>query len=95
MHYKEERDGKKRNFEKEGKKKTLAASFSFTKYTWSSSRCIQSLKTQAPLQAENSVTEFFVREKETWKNKATDKQYVADSLLHSTICHTQPLHQIS
>ena len=30
-----------------------------------------------------SLTEIFVREKEKWTNKGTDKQYVADSLLHT------------
>ena len=38
---------------------------------------------------EKSLTEIFVREKEKWINKGTDKQYVADSLLHSTTCHYQ------
>ena len=28
--------------------------------------------------SENSVTEFFAREKEKWINKGTDKQYVAN-----------------
>ena len=46
-------------------------------------------------EAEKSVTENFVREKEKWTNKGTDKQYVADSLLHSTTCHYQALYQIS
>ena len=45
--------------------------------------------------AEKSVTENFVREKEKWTNKGTDKQYVADSLLHSTTCHYQALYKIS
>ena len=44
---------------------------------------------------EKSLTEKFVREKEKWANKGTDKQYVADSLLHSTTCHYQALYQIS
>ena len=44
---------------------------------------------------EKSLTEIFVREKEKWTNKGTDKQYVADSLLHSTTCHYQALYQIS
>ena len=35
-----------------------------------------------------SLTENFVREKEKWTNKGTDKPYVADSLIHSTTCHT-------
>ena len=43
--------------------------------------------------AEKSVTENFVREKEKWTNKGTDKQYVSDSLLHSTTCHYQALYQ--
>ena len=38
---------------------------------------------------EKSLTENFIREKEKWTNKGTDKQYVADSLLHSTTCHYQ------
>ena len=48
---------------------------------WLSSCCIQNLKTLAQIhvEAEKSVTENFVREKEKWKNKGTDKQYVADS----------------
>ena len=46
--------------------------------------CIQNLQTLAQIEAEKSVTENFVREKEKWTNKGTDKQYVADSLLHST-----------
>ena len=45
--------------------------------------------------AEKSVKEFFVREKEKWTNKGTDKQYVADSLIHSTTVHYQALYQIS
>ena len=42
-----------------------------------------------------SLTENFIREKEKWTNKGTDKQCVADSLLHSTTCHYQALYQIS
>ena len=34
------------------------------------------------------MTDFFVGEKEKWTNKGTDKQYVADSLLHSTTCQS-------
>ena len=62
---------------------------------WLSSCCIQNLKTLAQIEAEKSVTENFVREKEKWTNKGTDRQYVADSLLHSTTCHYQALYQIS
>ena len=47
-----------------------------------------SLKTQAPIEAEKSVTEIFVGEKKKWKNKGPDKQYVADSLW---LCHTVQL----
>ena len=42
-----------------------------------------------------SVTEIFVGEIEKWTNNETDKQYVDFSLLHSTICHTHRLYQIS
>ena len=37
------------------------------------------------------MMEKFIGKKEKWINKGTDKQYVADSLLHSTTCHTQCL----
>ena len=84
MHYKGVRDGKKRNSEKEGKINISTFIFFYT-----TSRCIQSSKTQAPLKAEKSVTEIFVGKKKKWTNKGTDKQHVADSLLHSTACHTQ------
>ena len=38
---------------------------------------IHNLKTLVQLEAEQSVTENFVREKEKWTNKGTDKQHVA------------------
>ena len=38
-------------------------------------------------EAEKFVIENFVREKEKWTNKETDKPYVADSLIHSTTVH--------
>ena len=56
-------------------------------------QCIQNLKTLAQIGAEKYVTYFFLREKEKWTNKGTDKQYVA--LLHNTTCHYQALYQIS
>ena len=40
----------------------------------------QNLKILSQTEAEKSLTENFVREKEKWTNKGTDKQYVADSL---------------
>ena len=52
-----------------------------------SSSCIQNLKTLTQIEAEKSVTENFVREKEKVTNKGTDKQYMADSLIQSTTCH--------
>ena len=48
-------------------------------YIWLSSSCIQNLKTLSEIEAEKFPTESFVREKEKWKNKGTDKPYVADS----------------
>ena len=62
---------------------------------WLSSCCIQNFKTLAQIEAEKSVTENFVREKEKWTNKGTDKRYVADSFLHSTTCHYLALYQNS
>ena len=37
---------------------------------------------------EKSLTENFVREKEKWTNKGTDKPLVADFLIYSTNCYT-------
>ena len=34
------------------------------------------------------MMENFIGKKEKWTNKGTDRQYVADSLLYSTSCHT-------
>ena len=44
-----------------------------------SSSCIQNLKILSEIEAEKSVIENFVREKEKWTNKGTDKPYVDDS----------------
>ena len=44
-------------------------------------------------EAEKSVIENFVREKEKWTNKGTDKQNMADSLIYSTTVHYQALYQ--
>ena len=41
------------------------------------------------------MMEKFIGKKEKWINKGTDKQYVADSLLHNTTCNTQSLYNIS
>ena len=46
---------------------------------------MQNLKIISQTGAEKSVTEYFVREKEKWTNKGTDKPCVpVDSLTHST-----------
>ena len=81
--------------EKEGKKLISASWFSFPQYTWPLSRCIKNLKTLALIEAEKSVTEIFIGEKEKWINKGNDKQEAADSLLHNTTSYTQHLYQIS
>ena len=47
------------------------------------------LKKLAQMGAGKSVPEYFVREKEKWTYKGTDKQYVNDSVKHSTTCHYQ------
>ena len=57
-----------------------------------SSSCIQNFKTLSKKEAEKSVIENFVREKEKWTNKGTDMQYVADFLIHSTTVHYQALY---
>ena len=40
------------------------------------------------------MMKHFIGKKEKWTNKGTDKQYVADYLLHNTTCYTQPLYPI-
>ena len=60
-----------------------------------SSLCIQNLKTMSKKEAEKSVIENFVREKEKWTNEGTDKQYVTDSFIHSKTVHYKALYQIS
>ena len=76
-------------------KQVLAIWFSLTQYTWTLSRCIQTLKKLAYIGAERSVTEISIIEKEKWINKGTDKRDMADSFLHNTTYHTQCLYQIS
>ena len=83
--------------QKNGKRRQIliSASIFFQQYTWPLSRCIQNLKTLALIEAEKSVTEIFIGEKEKWTNKGNDKQEEADSLLHNTTSYTQHLYQIS
>ena len=93
MYYAEVRDGKKKTGKR--RRKCISASwFSFPHYTWPLSRCIQNLKTLALIEAEKSVTEIFIGEKEKWTNKENDKQEEADSLLHNTTSYTQHLYKI-
>ena len=76
--------GKKRKFEKESKNEMSIMNFFYTIYlAILRIRCIQNLKTMALIGAEKYATEMFDGEKEKWTNE-TDKQYLADSLLHST-----------
>ena len=57
---------------------------------------IQHLLKLAQMGAGKSVTEFFCqRKRKKWTSKVTDKQYVADSFLHSATYHYQTLNQIS
>ena len=48
----------------------------------------------ALIEAQKSVTENLIREKEKWTNKGNGKQQEAESLLHNTTSHTQHLYQI-
>ena len=59
--------------------KSQHLSFVFDITFWLSSLCIQNLKTLSEIEAEKFLTENFVREKEKWTNKGTDKPYVTDS----------------
>ena len=46
-------------------------------------------------EADKSVTENLIGEKEKWTNKGNGKHQEADSLLHNTTSHTQHLYQVS
>ena len=52
--------------------------FCCQKYIWLCSLCIQNLKTLAQIEAEKSVTENFVREKEKWTNKISNMLLILD-----------------
>ena len=56
---------------------------------------IRNLKTLALIEAEKSVTENLIGEKEKWINKGNGKHQEADSLLHNATSHIQHLYQIS
>ena len=85
---------KKEKIEKEGKNKSLHLGFVIS-YAFGCPYLVYKIYRLAQIEAEKSVTENFVRDKEKWTNKGTDKQYVADSFIHSTTCHYQALYQIS
>ena len=61
----------------------------FSQHTWPLSRCIANLKTLAHIEAEKSVTEILIGEKENGTNNGYDKQEEADSLLRNSTSHTQ------
>ena len=63
MYYIGVRDEKKKKWKKAAKKKITASWFSFPKYTWPLSRCIQNLKTLAVIGAESSVTRVLLERK--------------------------------
>ena len=76
MYYIRVNEEKMKNWKKKAKW-GLASEFPFTQYTLPSWRCTQNFKTLAPIEAEKSVTEIFIGEKEKRTNEGTDKQYVA------------------
>ena len=49
---------------------------------------VQNFKILGQVVAEKYLTKNIFGKKEKWTNKGTDKPYVADSLIHSTTCHT-------
>ena len=64
---------------------------------------VPNFKILGPVVPEKSLTKISIfitgseriGKKEKWRNKGTDKQYVADSLLHDTTYHTRCLYEIS
>ena len=79
---------KKEKIEKEGKNESQDLYFVFSNAFGCPHVVYKILKPLAQIEAEKSVTENFVREKEKQTNKGTDKPYVADSFIHFTTCHT-------
>ena len=96
MYYIGMRDGKKEKWKKMVKINLSILVFCPTIYlAWPLSMCIRNLKTLALIEAEKSVIENLIGEKEKWTNKGNGKHPEADSLLHNATSHTQHLYQIS
>ena len=64
----------KRKNGKRRQKSISESSFSFPQYTWPLSKCTHNLKTLDLIEAEKSVTEIFIGEKEKWTNKGNNKR---------------------
>ena len=94
MYYIGVRDGKKEKWKENVKINLSILVFHPTIYL-ATLKVYKNLKTLALIEAEKSVTENLIREKEKWTNKGNGKQQEADSLLHDTTSHTQHLYQIS
>ena len=94
MYYIRKKEGKNEKLKKEGKMR-ISILISIYKRHFDFLKVYTNLKTLAPIGAEKSVTEISIGEREKWRNKETDKQYVAVLLLHNATHHYQALYQIS
>ena len=80
--------------EKDGKNKSQHLGF-LSHNILGHSQDIKEIWRLALIDAEKSVTENLIDEKEKWTNEETSKHQEADSLLHNATRHIQHLHQIS
>ena len=87
-------EGKIENLKKEGKMRISTLIFIYTIHL-AYLKVYTKFETLAPIGAEITATEIFIGEKEKWRNKGTDTQYVAVLLLHNTTNHYQAACQIS
>ena len=82
MYYIGARDGKREKWKKMVKIKLSILNFCPTIYL-ALSMCVRNLKTLALIEAEKSVTENLIGEKQKWTNKENGKHQEADSLLYN------------
>ena len=93
MHYIQVKDAQKVKWKKKAKLKKDILIFLYTIYLATLQVHTQFEDPGSNRSREISNKMFCWKEKST--NEGIDKQYVAESLIHSTTCHAQALYQIS
>ena len=95
MYYIGVRDGKKEKWKKMVKINLNILVFCLTIYLATLNVYKKFDDSLALIEAEKSVTQNLIAEKEKWTNNGNGKDQEADSLLHNATSHTHQLYQIS